>query len=191
MPNLPKSALTLATLLALLGGAACTKPEAASSGPAPTQAPAPAPVPVGPIVPAAPSAPAENQAAQDAEAAARRAAAELRQAAEAALQDIFFDLDNSEIKAADKTVLQGIAAFLKKYPQARVQIEGHCDARGTVEYNLALGERRAAVARDYLVGLGVAANRLGTLSYGKEKPVCSESTEDCWHRNRRDHFSLQ
>ena len=80
---------------------------------------------------------------------------------------------------------------MKKYPQANVFIDGNCDERGTVEYNLALGERRATATHDYLVSLGVAAGRLSTTLYGKEKPVCTDPAESCWFRNRRAHFSLK
>ena len=82
------------------------------------------------------------------------------------------------------------ADVLKKFDFLKVTVEGHCDERGSVEYNLALGERRAKAATDYLVGLGVPADRLRTVSYGKEVPVCSEHTEDCWARSRRAHFTI-
>ena len=82
------------------------------------------------------------------------------------------------------------AEALKRFDFLRVTVEGHCDERGTVEYNLALGERRAKAAYDYLVSLGVPADRLKTVSYGKEVPVCTQSTEDCWQRNRRAHFTV-
>ena len=78
--------------------------------------------------------------------------------------------------------------WLKDHPQAKVEIEGHCDERGTVEYNLALGAKRARAAKDYLVALGVAADRLTTISYGEELPLCHEHTEECWQKNRRAHF---
>jgi peptidoglycan-associated lipoprotein len=84
--------------------------------------------------------------------------------------------------------LKGNAEWLKRNPAVRVAIEGHCDERGTNEYNLALGANRAQAAKDYLVTLGVAAERLSTISYGEEVPVCTEKTEDCWQRNRRDRF---
>ena len=84
-----------------------------------------------------------------------------------------------------------IADFLKTYPQANLIIDGNCDERGTVEYNLALGEHRAHAAMDYLVSLGVPAARLTSTSYGKEKPVCTEATESCWGKNRRAHFAIK
>ena len=106
------------------------------------------------------------------------------------LKDIRFEYDSADIREADRAVLAENAEVLKKFDFIRVTIEGHCDERGTVEYNLALGERRARAAADYLVSLGVAADRLKTVSYGKEIPVCQQSNEDCWSRNRRDHFAV-
>ncbi len=106
------------------------------------------------------------------------------------LADIHFDLDRSDLRDVDRQILGQNAEVLKKYDFLRITIEGHCDERGSVEYNLALGERRARTALDYLVSLGVGADRLKTVSYGKEVPLCSESSEDCWSRNRRDHFAV-
>ena len=106
------------------------------------------------------------------------------------LGDIHFDFDKADIREADKPVLTKNAEVLKKFDFLRVTVEGHCDERGTVEYNLALGERRAKAAYDYLVSLGVPADRLKTVSYGKEIPVCSESNEECWARNRRAKFTV-
>lgn len=106
------------------------------------------------------------------------------------LKDIRFDYDRADIREADRQALTENAEVLKKFDFIRVTIEGHCDERGTVEYNLALGERRARAAHDYLVSLGVDAARLKTVSYGKEVPVCQQSSEDCWARNRRDHFAV-
>ena len=98
---------------------------------------------------------------------------------------IHFDFDRSDIRPADMTVLQGQAAWLNKYPSVRVTLEGDCDERGTREYNLALGARRAHAVKDYLMSLNVTAARMETISYGKERPVCAESNEDCWAQNRR------
>ena len=106
------------------------------------------------------------------------------------LTDIHFDFDRSDIREGDRAVLGRNADALKRFDFLRVTVEGHCDERGTVEYNLALGERRAKAAFDYLVSLGVPAERLKTVSYGKEVPVCSQSSEDCWQRNRRAHFTV-
>ncbi len=104
------------------------------------------------------------------------------------LQTIYFDFDRSEIKPEGQEVLEGIAAWMLDRPETRLKIEGHCDERGTKEYNMALGERRALSVRTHLIGLGVAPHRLHTVSYGEEAPVCRESTEECWARNRRAEF---
>ena len=116
---------------------------------------------------------------------------EFQRNAEAALKDIHFEYDKSEIKLEDRATLQVIAQFMKFNPQVNLKIEGHCDERGTVEYNIALGDRRAAAAMNYLVGLGTAKERFETLSYGKERPLCTEANEGCWSVNRRVHFSLK
>ena len=104
------------------------------------------------------------------------------------LCDVYFDFDKAELKAESRERLARNAEWLKSHPEFQVAIEGHCDDRGTNEYNLALGERRASSARDYLVTLGVAAARVRTLSYGEERPVCTQENENCWWQNRRAHF---
>src|SRR5690348_16418162 len=98
---------------------------------------------------------------------------------------VFFDFDKSDIKPEGRTVLQRQADWLKKYPNVTVTVEGHCDERGTREYNLALGERRASAVKKMLVALGVATNRVSTISYGKERPAVVGSTEAAWAQNRR------
>ena len=98
---------------------------------------------------------------------------------------VHFDYDRYDIMDSDRAVLQRQAAWLGKYPSVRVTVEGLCDERGTREYNLALGDRRAYAVKEFLVSLGVDANRLQTKSYGKERPVCTESDESCWAQNRR------
>jgi len=98
---------------------------------------------------------------------------------------VHFAYDKSDIMDQDRDILQRQAAWLQKYPQVRVTIEGHCDPRGTREYNLALGGRRADAVKEYLVSLGVPASRIDTISYGKERPVCTESDESCWAQDRR------
>jgi len=117
--------------------------------------------------------------------------AEFQKAASAALKDINFDFDMSDIRDGDKPKLQAIAAFMKAFGSARIMIEGHCDERGTVEYNLALGDRRAFAAQNYLSGLGVSRDRVGTISYGKEKPKVMGQNEESFFINRRDEFRLQ
>ena len=104
--------------------------------------------------------------------------------------DAFFDYDKADIRPDARIALQQSADFLKGYPNERFTIEGHCDERGSTEYNLALGQRRANAVKEYLVGLGISADRIQTTSWGKEKPFCTESSEACWQQNRRGHFTL-
>lgn len=106
------------------------------------------------------------------------------------IKDIHFDFDKYDIREDAKPALKELAEFLSKDTKLKVIIEGHCDERGTTEYNLALGDKRANSAKSYLVSLGVPSGRSETVSYGKEKPLCSESTEECWGKNRRAHFAI-
>lgn len=106
------------------------------------------------------------------------------------VKDAFFDFNKSELTSDARDALQKDAEFLRSYPQVRVTIEGHCDERGSEEYNLGLGQRRADSAKQYLVSLGIGADRLQTMSWGKEHPFCTEHNEDCWHQNRRAHFVM-
>ena len=98
---------------------------------------------------------------------------------------VHFDYNAFSVTDEDKGVLQRQSTWLQRYPQVRVTVEGHCDERGTREYNLALGARRANAVKEYLVSLGVSSARLDTISYGKERPICTESDENCWAQNRR------
>jgi len=106
------------------------------------------------------------------------------------LKDIHFDFDKYDIRPGDTEILKGNAALLMKYPTVKIQIEGHCDERGTNEYNLALGERRANSAKKYLISFGLPADRISTISYGEEKPLDPAHNEDAWRKNRRDHFII-
>ena len=106
------------------------------------------------------------------------------------LKDIFFDFDRADLRGDARDTLRANANWLKSNPSARVEIEGHCDERGTNEYNLALGAKRAQAAKDYLVSLGITVERLSTISYGEEIPVCQEHAESCWHQNRRARFVI-
>ena len=108
-----------------------------------------------------------------------------------ALRDVHFVFDKSDIMPADKSVLDANARWLKSHAKAQLLIEGHCDERGTNEYNLALGERRARAARDYLASAGVSGSRMTVVSYGEERPTCTDSTEACWAQNRRAHFLVK
>ncbi|HKO04458.1 MAG TPA: peptidoglycan-associated lipoprotein Pal [Candidatus Acidoferrales bacterium] len=105
------------------------------------------------------------------------------------VQDVFFDYDRFNVRTDQMRKLETDAAFLKEHAALRVVIEGHCDERGSEEYNLALGDKRATAVKKALLDLGVPAQRLQTVSYGKEKPFCSQENEHCWQENRRDHFS--
>ena len=134
--------------------------------PPPAPAPAPAPVATPPVAPSIIPGSAEDLRVNVGD-------------------TVHFDYNKYAILDADKATLQRQAAWLGKYPAVRVTIEGNCDERGTREYNLALGARRANAVKEYLVSLGVSAARLDTVSYGKEKPMCTESTESCWAQNRR------
>jgi peptidoglycan-associated lipoprotein len=109
------------------------------------------------------------------------------------LQDAYFDYDKNDIRPDARDTLSRDAAALRgilaDFPNASVVLEGHCDERGSAEYNLGLGDRRASSAKEYLVELGVPGDRIRTISYGKERPVCTDATEECWQKNRRVHFS--
>jgi peptidoglycan-associated lipoprotein len=150
-------------------------PPAAVVAPAPP-APAPAPAPVAPPVVVAP-APAPPPPAPPKE-----------YQLNAALKQIFFNFDKADIRPNDAQTLAASAAYLKANPNLLVLIEGHCDERGTAEYNLALGERRAKAAMNNLVSNGIEASRITTISYGKERPGCTDKNEACWSKNRNDTF---
>jgi peptidoglycan-associated lipoprotein len=104
------------------------------------------------------------------------------------IKDIYFDYDRFDLRAEDRAAISADAAFLKAHPSIRFTIEGHCDERGSTDYNLALGDNRANSARSALVTAGVPADQIKVISFGKEKPFCTESTEACWQQNRRAHF---
>ena len=106
------------------------------------------------------------------------------------VRDAYFDFDKSDIREDAQQTLNANAAFFKAHTNINFTIEGHCDERGSEEYNLGLGERRAEAAKQFLVNLGVSADRIFTISYGKERPQCSEQTEECWQKNRRAHFKM-
>jgi len=107
---------------------------------------------------------------------------------EGIFKDVLFDFDKYDVKETYQPALKSIASWMTKNAGARLSVEGHCDERGTNEYNLALGDRRAKAVRDALVALGVPSSKIDVISYGEEKPVCKEQTEECWAKNRRAHF---
>ncbi|MGC2110414.1 MAG: peptidoglycan-associated lipoprotein Pal [Candidatus Korobacteraceae bacterium] len=107
------------------------------------------------------------------------------------VKDVFFEYDSYDVSQQYQQVLQADARFLQQHPNMKFTIEGHCDERGSTEYNLALGDNRANATKQALISLGISADRIRTISYGKEKPFCTESTEACWAQNRRAHFVYQ
>jgi peptidoglycan-associated lipoprotein len=134
------------------------------------------------------AAPAEQKAEPVKEEAKPAESMEQAPAAAAGLQSVYFDFDRSFIRDDAKSTMLANAEWLKANPKVKVRIEGNCDERGTKEYNQALGQRRATSAKKYLTDMGISAKRILLISYGKEKPVCSDSSESCWQKNRRDDF---
>ncbi len=173
--------LLLAAGLLVTAGC-CTKKPAPAPAPEVVAEPAPAPVPVpteAPIVvpvaePVAETLPADL--------------AELNK--KGYLKDVFFDYDQYDIRADQRDALAANAEWLKKWPTVKIQVEGHCDERGSNKYNMALGEKRANAARDYLVSLGIDGSRISTISYGEERPFVQGQTEESWSQNRRAHFVI-
>lgn len=157
--------------------AAAPAPASSAATPAPTRS-APSPVPAAPAASAAAAAPAPRPEPKEFMAVA-------------ALREVHFDFDKYEIRPDDAKTLDANAAWLKSNGGNLVLIEGHCDERGTNEYNLALGERRAKATMNYLVSQGIQANRITIISYGEERPACTEKTEACWAKNRRANFLVK
>jgi len=153
---------------------------------APGAASAPAPVKEAPAAPVA-AAPAE----QPAPVAAAAPGVAVTEEKLSQFDDVRFDFDKSVVKEDGRKTCQVVADYLKKHPKAKLQIEGHCDERGTSEYNVALGERRATAVMTYLVSLGVSKEALSTVSFGKEKPLDPGHDEEAWAKNRRAHFVLK
>jgi peptidoglycan-associated lipoprotein len=161
--------------------------------PAAAPAPPPPPPPAAPVTPPPPpppppaAAPAPRPLTEE-EIFARKSVDQLN--AEKPLDDVFFELDKSEVRDDARPAMQKDADWLKKWSSVRVTLEGHCDSRGSAEYNLGLGNRRAAAVKTYLVNLGVPEARITVVSKGKEQPFCNEENESCWAQNRRGHFVI-
>lgn len=173
--------------LLLVGAAACRKSQPPVARPTP---PAPPP-PSATTRPADPPAPMREPMPPEplpADSVAGRSLDDLNR--DSPLKPMFFDLDSADVNDAGRGILQANADVLKKYSSWIITVEGHCDERGTAEYNLALGERRAVSARTYLVSLGIDANRVRTVSYGSEFPFDPAHQESAWSRNRRAHFVI-
>jgi len=153
--------------------------------PPPPAAPPPPPPPPPPPAPPAPAVAAPAPLSED-QVFAQKSLDQLN--SERPLGDVFFDLDQSEIRDGDRAALQKDADWMKRWATTIVTVEGHADSRGSSEYNLALGNRRATVVKEYLVSLGVTPGRITVISKGKEQPFCTEENESCWQQNRRGHF---
>ena len=164
-------------------GAAATTP-----GSSMTAAPAPSSEPSTTAAPTPPSSGSSGAGSSTSTPGTRPSPKEFVAVAE--LKDVFFDFDKYDIRPGDGKILDANAAWLKSNDNL-VLIEGHCDERGTNEYNLALGERRAKSTMNYLVSQGIQASRITIISYGEERPVCTEKTEECWAKNRRAHFLVK
>jgi peptidoglycan-associated lipoprotein len=182
--------LSVLALLMVFGLTACAKkaPPVPPPPPAPPVVAAPPPAPPPPPPPAPAPAPPPARALTEDEIFARKTVDQLN--AEMPLGDVMFDLDQSTIRDDQRGTLQRNAEFLRRWTSVRVSVEGHADQRGTSEYNLALGERRANAVKEYLVGLGVMGDRMVVVSKGKEALLCTEDTEACFSRNRRGHFVI-
>jgi peptidoglycan-associated lipoprotein len=184
----------LLLMLVPLVAVGCAKRPALSTAAAPaptgaavTQAAPPAPAPAPVVTPPAPPAPAvAAPTPAPAPAPALPRPAEFREVAD--LKPIYFDFDKSDIRPDAARILDGSIDWMKSHPDAAILIEGHCDERGTNEYNIALGDRRARATLNYLTARGVAADRITTISYGEERPVCTTPDKACWAKNRRAQF---
>ena len=177
------------TLVLAMTVSACGKKKPAATAPPPPAAEAPRTTPTPPPPP--PPAPRDNpqpHVPTEDEIFASKSIDDLNR--EHVLADAYFDLDSQTIRDDAKPVLQKDSDYLKRRSSVKVMVEGHGDERGSAEYNLALGERRATAVRDYLVNLGVANERIQIVSKGKEAPVCTDSNEACWQQNRRGHFVI-
>ena len=179
------AALTIMALAVAACGPKAPPPPPAQPPPPQAAAVTPPPPPPPPPPPAAAPPPPAAPLSEE-QIFARKSLEQLN--SERPLTDVFFDYDESSIRADARGPLQANADWLKKWGSTLITIEGHCDSRGSSEYNLALGARRAEAVKQYLVNLGVPANRVTIVSKGKEQPFCSEEAESCWTQNRRGHF---
>lgn len=179
---------TLCLVLGLVAAACGGRNQQLAVTPPPPMPAAPATPPAPPPPPTAPAAAPAPRALTEDELFAQKSLDQLNK--ERPLADVFFDLDRSTIRDDGRASLTANATWLKRWSGIRISVEGHCDERGTAEYNLGLGERRANAVKAYLVDLGVAADRITIISKGKEAPFCTESNESCWQQNRRGHFII-
>ena len=190
MIRVPRLVSTIAFSAALaIAAAGCHKkvPAAAPMPPPPPPPAAPRTPPPPPPPPAPTPAPAPRPLSEE-EIFARKSVDQLN--AEKPMDDVFFDLDKSTVRDDAKPALQKDADWLKKWGSVAITVEGHCDSRGSAEYNLGLGNRRATSVKDYLVSVGVPASRVTVVSKGKEQPFCNDENDGCWQQNRRGHFLI-
>jgi peptidoglycan-associated lipoprotein len=170
---------------ALLAGACGGNPPPKPPPPAPTKPAAEPTKPAPPPAPTPPPAPKPRELTEE-EIFAKMSLDELNK--KGVLSDVFFALDSTELTQESRASLQKNVEYMKRWTSTKVMVEGHADSRGTNEYNLALAERRAGSVRDYLVSLGITADRVTIVSKGEEAPFCTEESESCWQQNRRGHF---
>jgi peptidoglycan-associated lipoprotein len=175
-------------LLVSLTAGACANKKVVPPEPGPTPAPVETSKPTTPPPPPPPPATTPPAAPTEDEIFAKTTLEELNN--QKPLADVFFGYDAVDISEEGRASLQKNFAWLKRWPSTKIMVEGHADSRGTNEYNLALAERRADAVRDYLVGLGLANDRINIVSKGEEQPACTEETEACWQQNRRGHFII-
>ena len=178
------AAIAAFSLMLGLAAAACGKKQAALTPPPPEMPTTAVAPPAPPAPPGAPNAAPRPTSLTEDEMFARASVQDIQKE----FGDVYFDLDNAVIKDEGRTALTSNANYMKRRPSVRISVEGHCDERGTAEYNLALGERRANAVKAYLVELGVTGDRIVIVSKGKESPFCTEKGESCWQQNRRGHF---
>ena len=178
--------LIVVSMLVGIIGFGCSQ-KAVVQSEAPLQKPAPTVVESKPV-----SAPTAGQMVQSENLNEKELAEmqRLKKELQAKMKDIHFNYDKYDLDSDAKPVLNDLANILAKHPKLKVIVEGNCDERGTREYNMALADKRASVAKQYLISAGIPSASIDTVSYGKEKPMCTQSIEECWTKNRRDHFVL-
>lgn len=188
MKSFRRTAGIVSLCLALgFSAAACGKKKAEVT-PQPPPPPVAPPVPPPPPPPPAPPAPPAPAPLSEDELFARKSLEELN--AERPLADVYFDLDGAVLREDARAPLQKDAEWMRRWTSTKISVEGHCDERGSSEYNLALGERRAVAVKEYLVSLGISGDRIMAVSKGKESPFCSDANDSCWQQNRRGHFVI-
>jgi peptidoglycan-associated lipoprotein len=175
-------------LAILIVAPGCRRQTPAATPAPPPPAPAPTAAPKPPPPPPAPAAAPKPAPLTEEQIFAQKTLEQLN--AERPLADVFFDYDQSVVRDDGRGALQKNADWLKRWTSTQISVEGHADSRGSSEYNLALGSRRATSVKDYLVNLGIPGNRITVVSKGKEQPFCTAETEDCWQQNRRGHFII-